>query len=105
MVLHTFHQLTILAANKEETGKRSVCVSSPHYLKHLVCAAITTSLFNSACISASGNADRELCLLSAAPSFIHLDVYYLLLAGTRALASPRESQVSQATAVFREFTI
>lgn len=39
MVLHTFHQLTILAANKEETGKRFVCVSSSHYLKHLVCCS------------------------------------------------------------------
>lgn len=39
MVLHTFHQLTILAANKEETGKRFVCVSSSHYLKHLVCSS------------------------------------------------------------------
>lgn len=99
-----FHQLTVLSANKEETGKRFVCDSTSYYLKHPV-RAITAFLCNLARISAFGNADREPSLLSAARSFIHSDIYYFLLAGTRVLVSPRETQVSPAISVFREFTI
>ena len=86
IVLHTFHQLTVLSANKEETGKRFVCDSTSYYLKHPV-RAITAFLCNLARISAFGNADREPSLLSAARSFIHSFRHLLLPVGRHEGAS------------------